>query len=387
MGVPRYTKDERGRILQVEYQSGLNVKIFYGPEDLERVGFTFIQNREDEMRTRSVFLGLVIGLISFCVVTALATTGHAQEKQIKIRYVTQLPATHLLTQAEMKMAKMIEERSKGRVKVEVYPAGQLYKAMELLNAVMSGAVEMGTTPGAMFTGPLPLMDVFDIPILLKDYGEVLKGWQGEPGDILRAQLEKIGIKTIGFSAYGENLSFCSHKPLTKPADFKGIKIRCNTNMGADLVKEFGAAPVIFSSAEVYDALQRKTIDAANSGVTSFVERKWYEVTEHATLTWASYSVWPEMINLKFWNSLPKDIQQMILDVGKEHQAYLLKETAKSDKEAVDFLKTKLKIYELTAADKKAWMDVGRKPVVDAWLKRTGADGKRIMDWIDKYLKH
>ena len=339
------------------------------------------------MRTRNVFFGLVVGLISFCVVTALATTGYAQEKQIKIRYVTQLPATHLLTQAEMKMAKMIEERSKGRVKVEVYPAGQLYKAMELLNAVMSGAVEMGTTPGAMFTGPVPLMDFFDIPLLLKDYGEVLKAWQGEPGDILRAQLEKIGIKTIGFSAYGENLSFCSHKPLTKPADFKGLKIRCNTNMGADLVKEFGAAPVIFSSAEVYDALQRKTIDAANSGVTSFVERKWYEVTEQATLTWASYSVWPEMINLKFWNSLPKDIQQIILDVGKEHQAYVLNETAKSDKDAVDFLKTKLKVYELTAADKKAWMDAGRRPVVDAWLKRTGADGKKIMDWIDKNLKH
>ncbi len=339
------------------------------------------------MRTRCLLWGWVVVLASLFVVAVFTAAGDAQEKQIKIRYATQLPATHLLTQAEMKMAKAIEERSKGRVKMEVYPAGQLYKAMELLNAVMSGAAEMGTTPGAMFTGPVPTMDVFDIPLLLRDYGEVLKTWEGEPGDILRAKMEKVGIKTIGFAAYGENLSFCSHKPLTKPADFKGLKIRCNTNMGADLVKEFGAAPVIFSSAEVYDALQRKTIDAANSGVTSFVERKWYEVTEHATLTWASYSVWPEMVNVKFWNSLPKDIQQILLDVGKEHQAYLLKETARTDKEAVELLKTKLKIYELTPADRKAWMDAGRKPVVDAWLKRTGADGKKIMDWIEKNFKH
>lgn len=339
------------------------------------------------MRMRCVLWGWIVVLASLLVVAAITGAVDAQEKQIKIRYATQLPATHLLTQAEMKMAKAIEERSKGRVKMEVYPAGQLYKAMELLNAVMSGAAEMGTTPGAMFTGPVPTMDVFDIPLLLKDYGEVLKTWEGEPGDILRAKMEKVGIKTIGFAAYGENLSFCSHKPLTKPADFKGLKIRCNTNMGADLVKEFGAAPVIFSSAEVYDALQRKTIDAANSGVTSFVERKWYEVTEHATLTWASYSVWPEMINAKFWNSLPKHIQQILLEVGKEHQAYLLKETARTDKEAVDFLRTKLKIYELTPADRKAWMDAGRKPVVDAWLKRTGPDGKKIMDWIEKNFKH
>jgi tripartite ATP-independent transporter DctP family solute receptor len=338
------------------------------------------------MKRKSWFNVSVICLTSFLLMLIGSVKGFSQEKQIKIRYVTQLPATHPMTQAEMKMVKMIEERSKGRVKVEFYPAGQLYKAMELLNAVMSGAAEMGTTPGAMFTGPVPLMDFFDIPFLLKDYDEVVKVWQGEPGEILRKQLEKIGIKTIAFSAYGENLSFCSHKPLVKPSDFKGLKIRCNTNMGGDLVKEFGASPVIFSSAEVYDALQRKTIDAANSGVTSIVERKWYEVTEHATFTWASYSVWPEMINLKFWNSLPKDIQQIILDVGKEHQIYMLKETAKADKDAADFLKTKLKVYELTAADKKVWESAGRKAVTDGWLKRTGADGKKVLDWIEKNVR-
>jgi tripartite ATP-independent transporter DctP family solute receptor len=338
------------------------------------------------MRTRSAVYGLAIGVISFLIVTMGAVTSSAQDKQIVIRYATQLPATHMLTKAEVRMAKMIEERSKGRVKVEVYPAGQLYKGMELLNAVMRGAAEMGTTPGAMFTGPIPLMDVFDIPLLLKDYKEVVKVWQGEPGDMLRKQLEGIGIKAIGFSAYAENLSFCSHKPLIKPSDFKGLKIRCNTNMGADLVKAFGAAPVIFSSAEVYEALQRKTIDAANSGVTSLVERKWYEITEYGTFTWASYSVWPEMINLKFFNSLPKDIQQIILDAGKENQAYVLSETAKSDKEAADFLKTKLKIYELTPADTKVWMDAGRKPVMDGWLKRTGAAGQKVLDWVDQNVK-
>jgi TRAP-type C4-dicarboxylate transport system substrate-binding protein len=199
-------------------------------------------------------------------------------------------------------------------------------------------------------------------------------------------MERIGIKTIAFSAYGENFSFCSHKPLMKPADFKGLKIRCNTNMGADLVKAFGGSPAIFSSAEVYEALQRKTIDAANSGVTSIKERKWYEMTEHATLTDASYSVWPVMINLKFWNSLPKDIQQVLIDVGKDHQAYVLKATAESDKEAIAFVKSKLKTYELTAADQKVWIDTGRQTVIDAWVKRTGDEGKKTIAWIQKNTK-
>lgn len=338
------------------------------------------------MRGRTVLRVLAVSMFTMFVLTLAGGRGFAQEKQITIRYATQLPATHLLTQAELRMAKMIEEKTKGRVKVEVYPAGQLYKGMELLKAVMSGATEMGTTPGAMFTGPVPLMDVFDIPFMITNYADVVKVWQGEPGDVLRKHLERIGIKTIAFSAYGENFSFCSHKPLMKPADFKGLKIRCNTNMGADLVKAFGGSPAIFSSAEVYEALQRKTIDAANSGVTSIKERKWFETTEHATLTDASYSVWPVMINLKFWNSLPKDIQQVLIDVGKDHQAYVLKATAESDKEAIAFVKSKLKTYELTAADQKAWIDAGRQAVIDAWVKRTGDEGKKTIAWIQKNLK-
>jgi tripartite ATP-independent transporter DctP family solute receptor len=338
------------------------------------------------MRGRTVLRLLAVSMFFIFVLTLAGGRVFAQEKQITIRYATQLPATHLLTQAELRMAKMIEEKTKGRVKVEVYPAGQLYKGMDLLKAVMSGATEMGTTPGTMFTGAVPLMDVFDIPFLIANYADVVKVWQGEPGDLLRKHMERIGIKTIAFSAFGESSSFCSHKPLMKPADFKGIKIRCNTNMGADLVKAFGGSPIMFSSAEVYEALQRKTIDAASSGITSIKERKWYEVTEHATIVDASYSVWPVMINLKFWNSLPKDIQQVLIDVGKDHQAYVLKATAESDKEAIAFVKSKLKTYELTAADQKVWIDTGRQTVIDAWVKRTGDEGKKTIAWIQKNTK-
>ena len=67
-----------------------------------------------------------------------------------------------------------------------------------------------------------------------------------------------------------------------------------------------------------------------------------------------------MVSLKFWNSLPNDIQQVLIDVGKDHQAYVLKETEKSDNEAIAFVKTKLKMYELTEADKKAWITAGQK---------------------------
>lgn len=337
------------------------------------------------MRMRRGLSILVECLIGFLLLTGWSLNAPAQEKQITVRYVTQLPATHLLTQADFRLAKMIEERTKGAVKVEVYPAGQLYKGMELLKAIMTGAAEMGTMYNAIFTGPAPLLDVFDIPFLFKDYDEVTQYWHSDMGDKMRSELEKISIRTIGYYAYGESFSICSHKPLIKVADFKGMKIRANHNMGADTLKEFGASPVLFAAGEVYEALQRKTIDAASSGPTTIKERKWYEMTQYATITWACYSVWPIMVNLKFWNSLPKEIQQVFNEVGRDNEAYVLKKTDESDKEAVKFLKGKLSVYDLTAADQKVWGE-NSKAVTEKWLKRTGADGQKAIEWIHKNFK-
>jgi tripartite ATP-independent transporter DctP family solute receptor len=340
--------------------------------------------REDVMSEKRWMNTLtVVGLFSLSL-TLFLPFSHGAEP-FKIRYVTQLPATHLLTQADFRLAKMLEERTKGAVKVEVYPAGQLYKGMELLKAVMNGAAEMGTIYNGIFTGPVPLMDVFDIPFLFKDYDEVTRFWHGEIGDRLRSELERIGIKAIAYSAYGESFSICSHRPLVKVADFKGMKIRANHNTGADTLREFGASPVLFAAAEVYEALQRKTIDAASSGPTSIKERKWYELTQYATITRACYSVWPIMVHLKFWNVLPKEVQEVFREVGRDHEAYVLKKTDENDEETIRFLKTKLNVYELTPADQKVWGDHS-KAVIEKWLKRTGSDGQKAIEWIRKSFK-
>ena len=168
--------------------------------------------------------------------------------------------------------------------MEVYPAGQLYKGTSILKSVMSGAIEMGITYNGTWTGSVPLMDLFDINFLFKDYGQVEKAWRGKIGDKLRAEMEKYNVRALGFGAYGE--SFCllnKKRPLKSPDDFRGLKIRANQPMAADSVKALGASPVMMSSSEVYMALQRGTIDGASSGPTTFVKRKWFEVADYVTI--------------------------------------------------------------------------------------------------------
>lgn len=125
------------------------------------------------------------------VVTALAlASAGAAEAQTVLKYATQLPKTHHLTKADYRFAELVEEKSGGRLKVEVYPAGQLYSGPSLVKAVTSGAIEMGIVYGGAWTGPLPLIDLFDIPFLFGDYGAVQRALRGRTGELLRTEMEK-----------------------------------------------------------------------------------------------------------------------------------------------------------------------------------------------------
>jgi tripartite ATP-independent transporter DctP family solute receptor len=307
--------------------------------------------------------------------------GLSWGQQTVLRYAGQLPATHHLTKADYRFGKMVEEKTNGKVKIEIYPAGQLYRMDGIRKAVMAGTVDMGVTYEGTWTGPIPLVDFFIVPFVLNNYKEVQKAWGGKIGDKLRDEMEKNGVKALGFGAYGESFSITNiKKPLKRPEDFKGLKIRTHEPIAAESVKALGASPVFMSSAEVYTALQKGTVDGATSGPTSFVQRKWYEITKYSTVTFSVYSVWPVMINLKVWNGLPKEIQKILEEAGKDYENHTIQISDKEDEEAIKFLSKTQEVYILTDEDKKVWART-LEPVKKEFLSRTGKDGEAFFKWI------
>ncbi|MDI7261262.1 MAG: DctP family TRAP transporter solute-binding subunit [Thermodesulfobacteriota bacterium] len=318
-------------------------------------------------------LGVFIGLVLL--------PGSSWGQQTVLRYAGQLPTTHHLTKADYRFAKMVEEKTNGKVKIEIYPAGQLYRMDGIRKAVMSGTVDMGVTYEGTWTGPIPSVDFFIIPFVLNNYREVQKAWGGKIGNKLRDEMEKNGVKALGFGAYGESFSITNiKKPLKRPEDFKGLKIRTHEPIAAESVKALGASPVFMSSAEVYTALQKGTVDGATSGPTSFVQRKWYEITKYSTITFSVYSVWPVMINLKVWNGLPKEIQKILEEAGKDYENHTIQISDKEDEEAIKFLSKTQEVYILTDEDKKVWART-LEPVKKEFLSRTGKDGEAFFKWI------
>jgi len=334
------------------------------------------KERSGKMVRKSLMVGL-LGIFIGVFVFSNPSWG----QQTLLRYAGQLPATHHLTKADYRFAKMVEERTNGKVKIEIYPAGQLYRADSLRKAVMSGAIDMGITYEGTWTGPIPLMDFFAIPFTLKDYKEVQKTWEGKVGGKLREEMEKNGVKALGFGAYGESFSVINiKKPLRRPEDFKGLKIRINEPIAAESVKALGGSPVAMTSAEVFTALQKGTVDGSTSGPTTFVQRKWYEVTKYSTITYSTYSVWPLMINLKVWNTLPGEIQKILQEAGKDYENHTIQLADKEDDEAVKFLSKSQEVYILTDEDRKVWAKT-LEPVKKEFLNRTGKEGEAFYKWI------
>jgi C4-dicarboxylate-binding protein DctP len=121
------------------------------------------------------------------------------------------------------------------------------------------------------------------------------------------------------------------------------------------------------------------MDGATSGPTSFVQRKWYEITKYSTVTFSVYSVWPVMINLKVWNGLPKEVQKVLEEAGKDYENHTIQVSDKEDEEAIKFLSKAQEVYILTDEDKKVWAKA-LEPVKKEFLGRTGKEGEAFFKW-------
>jgi TRAP-type C4-dicarboxylate transport system substrate-binding protein len=130
----------------------------------------------------------------------------------------------------------------------------------------------------------------------------------------------------------------------------------------------GAAPLKMSSSEVYMALQRKTIDGVVSGAQSIVKRKWNETCKYLTLTNGSFSPWPVTVNTSFWNKLPPDIQNAVMEAAVEVSQLSLKQAEKEDAAALSQARKSMEVFVLEGE----WPEA-RDAGLSAWRKHSGDD--------------
>jgi tripartite ATP-independent transporter DctP family solute receptor len=307
----------------------------------------------------------------------------AANPEITLRFAGNLPINHHITRSQELYAKLVGEKTKGKVKVEVYPAGQLFTDKDLLRALPAGAVDMGEVTCAQWTGIVPIWLFLDLALYFKDRPHWHRVIDSEAGEILRQEFDnKSGVKLLYWMDFGSS-AVAAKMPIKTLEEFKGKRIRGTGEIVLEAIKALGAAPVFLGGGEVYMALQRGTIDGANSGVCSFWERKYYEVTKYITLPDMTLGMFAALINKKKWDSLPGDVQKAMTEAAAEAKDWTRKECEKVDRESLGFLKEKgMDIYDPPEKEKARWREAC-KPLQDLFLKRGGEKGKTLLEISEK----
>jgi C4-dicarboxylate-binding protein DctP len=298
-------------------------------------------------------------LFSFALVLAAAcmpaSAQQAQPIVIKFSHVTTADSPKGLAAEHFR--KLAEERTQGRVKVEVYANSTLFKDKEELEALQLNAVQLlAPAPGKF--GPMGIKEyeALELPYIFNDMASAQKVTQGPIGKQLLKKLESKGLTGLAF--WDNSLrQYTSNKPVRLPSDLKGQKIRIQSSKVFEgMLRNVGAMPQVMAFSEVYQALQSGVIDGQDNPASNIFTQKFYEVQKHMTMTNHTYHGYVVVSNKKFWDGLPADIRTHLESAMKDTTEHYVKLAQEEDVAALEEIKksTKTDVYYPTPEEMTAW---------------------------------
>jgi C4-dicarboxylate-binding protein DctP len=323
---------------------------------------------------------LIAAAVSAALVAATAPAFAQQPIVIKFSHVVAVDTPK--GKAADHFKKLAEERTKGKVKVEVYPNSQLYKDKEELEALSLGAVQMLAPSLAKF-GPMGVreFEVFDLPYIFDNYEELHKVTMGPVGAMLLAKLEPKGIKGLAYWDNGFKV-MSANKALKMPGDFRGQKMRIQSSKVLDAqMRALGANPQVMAFSEVYQALQTGVVDGTENPPSNLYTQKMHEVQKFVTLSDHGYLGYAVIVNKKFWDGLPADIRTALEGAMKDSTKFANEIARKENDDALEGVKKsgKSQLITLSAEEKKAW----KKALVKVHQESESRVGKELIQSIYK----
>lgn len=323
-----------------------------------------------------MFFKLKIFVVIFNVI--FLSTSFSQS----LKYAGTLPINHHLSESQKLFAEKVFEKTGGKLKIEIFPAGQLYKAHEIPSAVATGAVDIGFNLTTVWTKDI-ISEINDVPFLMVNANQVGKAWDKDERlfKYYSKVMESRQMKTLGVILFGSFFDISSNKKIVNPEDFSGKKIRTSSAISSESIRALGGSPVTLDPAEMYLGLQSGTIDAAITGVTSIDQRKLWENSKYTTIAGSAFGVFAVNMNLQTFNKLSKNNQEALLQAATEVQQWSIDRSIKEDNKSTEFLKTKVEVITLNSDQRQKWT-TKLVPVVNNWLSKASAEEKKIVSWIE-----
>lgn len=280
-------------------------------------------------------------------------------------------------------AEKLNEKSDGRINLQIYGVGQIGDAMQQCELLQNNGLEFAMiSPGN--TGTIvPENQLFSLHFLfpndLKKTQEILNSSKALNEKLSAKYLEK-NIQVLSYWTEGA-MQWTSNKPLHSPDDFKGLKIRTmQSPVIVAAYEAYGANPTPMSYTEVYSGLQLNMIEGQENPISAIYSSKFYEVQDYLTEANSNVYVTCTCVNPTFFNGLPEDIQQIILETVEEMnpRAYEIQDELNGG--ALDKITaaSDIKVEKLTEEEREAFVEPAQK-AYDVYKDLVGEDGAAILD--------
>lgn len=329
---------------------------------------------------------LFLKTLAACVAVAAFGVAHAQTKTIK--FANQNAKGHPVVMGMEKFAELVEAKSGGKLKVNVFPGGALGSDQANVSALQGGTLEMASMNSGIFASLVKDFAIYDFPFLFANPREADAVVDGAFGKSLHAKLEEKGLVGLGYYELGFRNITNSKRPITKVDDLAGLKLRVIPNpINVDWVSALGANPTPLPFPELYAALEQKAVDGQENPVATINGAKFYEVQKHLAITNHQYNPQSVVVSKKFWDGLSADEKKIVQDAAAESIKYQREQSRSAQASILENLKKNgMQVTELPAAEVAKLRDK-MKPVIAKHSASVGeATVSAMMAELDKLRK-
>lgn len=273
-----------------------------------------------------------------------------QFKNYKWKIGINTPEGSLRDVAAKKMKEVIEAKTNGAVKIEIYPSETLGTEQEMVESVQTGSLEFELVSSGALSNIIPEDAILSLPFIINNFEEAHAVLDGPIGnDFIKPLYEQHGFKVLGFTDLGFTQITNNVKPINSAEDLKGIKMRSpNEAINIKTFEQLGSSVITMPFSEVYLGLSQGVVEGQFNPLDAIYENKFHEVQDYLAITNHVYYYVTFIMNKDLWDSLDPELQKIVQEASKEAEKVSREFAAKQDKEMLDKLKDSFK--EITYPD-------------------------------------
>lgn len=325
-----------------------------------------------------------LNLVSSIVLTASMTIlapAMALAADVSIRLGHVLPESHSWHQAASGFADEVAERTEGRVDIKVFASGQLGSEKEVIEGLQFGSVQAGLIGSGSFQAIEPRMGIIEMPYAWGARDQAFAALDGDLGDALESLLEAKGLKVIGWWENGFRNITNNVRPIEKPADLAGLKIRVTPDKVRLATFELlGAQPAPLSFGELYSALQQGVFDAQENPLAIIHSSSFFEVQKYVSLSEHIWGAATLTLSKSVWDKISPEDQAIVSEAATSWGQKQRDMVEQANAELVAQLEEKG--MQFNEVDKAAFIEA----VAPIWEDQKSVYGEELLSILNTYRK-